>query len=259
MWFFFASLLALAPPPTLTVVTWNVLGSAQGGQARLDSVVAELKAADADVIVLQEVAAPQLQRVAAADWAQKYHVLRGEHGLMAPGGLFVMSRTPIVASRVVRFPTRMGRVGLVVTVDASGPISFATGHLDSLLHYGLQRAAQLKALFGEVAGSEHSVVLGDLNFGDGEEPETAALDPRWRDVWRKLSGSAPGLTWNKAKNPLAAKNSFATEPSRRLDRVLVRSSVWAATEIRMIGTAWDKSVGPPSDHFGLRFVLTRKR
>lgn len=258
MWFTLAALLALSPPqPTLTVVTWNVLGSNQGGQPRLDAVVAELKAANADVIVLQEVEAPQLERLAAADWARHYHVLRG--GLVAPGGLFVMSRRPIVASRVVRFPSLMGRVGLVVTVDVGGPMSFATGHLDSLLHHGPQRAAQLTALLSEVAGSEDSVVLGDLNFGDGEEPESGALDPRWRDVWRKLSGTAAGLTWNKAKNPLAAKNSFATEPSRRLDRVLLRSSRWTASGIRMIGTTWDASVGPPSDHFGLRFVLARRR
>ena len=59
---------------------------------------------------------------------------------------------------------------------------------------------------------------------------------------------------------MAKKGSFPGEKSRRLDRILLRSSVWKPREIRMIG---DQPINPgkkdlfPSDHFGLLAGLHR--
>jgi hypothetical protein len=71
----------------------------------------------------------------------------------------------------------------------------------------------------------------------------------------------PGYTWNIEVSDMARKGSFPGEPSRRLDRILVRSNVWVPEKIRIIG---DKPVVPknkelfPSDHFGLIATLVMK-
>ena len=68
----------------------------------------------------------------------------------------------------------------------------------------------------------------------------------------------PGLTWDIKKSKMAKKESFDGEKSRRIDRILVRSSAWQPKSIRIIG---DEPVVPgerdlfPSDHFGLVGVL----
>lgn len=49
--------------------------------------------------------------------------------------------------------------------------------------------------------------------------------------------------------------------SRRLDRILIRSSLWKPASVRIVGdqpvTPGDKSLFP-SDHFGLTGTVTRE-
>ena len=59
---------------------------------------------------------------------------------------------------------------------------------------------------------------------------------------------------------MARRGAFRGEKSRRIDRILVRSSEWAPGEVRLIGreplAPGDRSLFP-SDHFGLAGVLRR--
>ncbi len=57
---------------------------------------------------------------------------------------------------------------------------------------------------------------------------------------------------------MARKGAFPKEPSRRLDRILLRSSIWKAEGIRILGDAPVSPETPdvfPSDHFGLACTL----
>ena len=139
----------------------------------------------------------------------------------------------------------------------------ATAHPGNLgLKDGPTRGKQLDRIF-ELAGKDgDAIVLGDLNFGDGEQPETGRLDRSYADMWLRLRPGRAGYTWDIHKNPLAKANSFATETSRRLDRILVRSAHWQPASIQILGDAALKAIPSgrifPSDHFGLLGELSWK-
>jgi endonuclease/exonuclease/phosphatase family metal-dependent hydrolase len=191
---------------------------------------------------------------------------------MAVGGVFLLSKTPFKDVRFLDLPSKYGRKALVARFNPATsdndekdakprlPV-IAVVHLESELDAGETRAKQLAAIFAELKEDDDAVILGDFNFGDDEQPETRSIPSKFHDVWKELLPQAPGLTWDIEKNPLAARNSFPGEGSRRLDRVLLRSTRRHARQIRMIG---DKPIAPnstvfPSDHFGLECVLLRKQ
>src|SRR5690606_23614534 len=129
------------------------------------------------------------------------------------------------------------------------------------------RAAQLDEIFAELGrerddpGVVATVFCGDLNFGDGEQPDTAHLDPEFVDLWTTLRPGEPGFTWDIEHSAMARLGSFVGEPSRRLDRILLRSRGFAPAAIEIIG---DRPVEPadrglfPSDHFGLIGEIARR-
>jgi endonuclease/exonuclease/phosphatase family metal-dependent hydrolase len=137
----------------------------------------------------------------------------------------------------------------------------ATMHMESPLDAGAIRAAQLSTIFKQVGSLPEVIVLGDFNFGDGREPESASLDPTFVDLWRDLRPGDPSFTWNMEQSPLARKNSFFGESSGRIDRILMRSATWAPHDIRILGDGPIDPARPdlyPSDHFGLLGILTRQ-
>ena len=139
----------------------------------------------------------------------------------------------------------------------TGPITVATTHAESFLEDGPTRAQQLEVIFGRLAGSGDALVLGDFNFGDGE-PEEARVPAEYVDLWRALRPDEPGFTWDIERSEMARVGSFPGEPSRRLDRIYLRSQRTRGRSIEIIG---DQPVHPgrrelfPSDHFGLAATL----
>jgi endonuclease/exonuclease/phosphatase family metal-dependent hydrolase len=132
--------------------------------------------------------------------------------------------------------------------------------MESYLEDGPVQAVQLDRMFARLRGAEHALLLGDLNFGDGE-PESSHLEAGYEDRWIALHPGLPGYTWDIDRSDLARDSSFRGEPSRRLDRVLLRSSVWRGGAVTILG---DRPVHPgktdlfPSDHFGLLADLVHR-
>lgn len=119
------------------------------------------------------------------------------------------------------------------------------------------RSRQLQAMGRAFAGQQHAMLVGDCNFGDGAR-ETQDVPPGFADVWSLLHPGKPGFTWDIERSPMARRGSFPDEPSRRLDRVLMRSPHWRPTAMTLLGTeAVPDTKGEifPSDHFGVRVVL----
>jgi endonuclease/exonuclease/phosphatase family metal-dependent hydrolase len=266
------------PPATLRLVTWNVLADPVFTDLRVPALLRELEATRADVIALQEVAPWFLRELEAAPWVRgQYHLLRHEGQVIAPGGQLVFARFPFAGARVEVLPGPQRRTAVFVELRVQGrTLGVATSHLESFLEDGPIRARQLAILQAGVAAADDAVILGDLNFGDGEQPETAALEARYVDLWTALHPGKPGLTWDMPQNPLARIGAFKTEGSRRLDRILLRSTRWKPVAMKRLGerpagrARWpghaqdreqllgDGSVKPgdvidvhPSDHLGL--------
>eukprot|EP01063_Lacrimia_lanifica_P030988 TRINITY_DN5028_c0_g1_i2.p1 TRINITY_DN5028_c0_g1~~TRINITY_DN5028_c0_g1_i2.p1 ORF type:complete len:954 (+),score=129.97 TRINITY_DN5028_c0_g1_i2:233-3094(+) len=131
-----------------------------------------------------------------------------------------------------------GRVGGEAVAFAS--VQLTSNHQDN---GEAKRAKQLRAVMNEVHGAIHCVVMGDFNFGDGEENSRMA----WRTYVDVTAGSC--ATFDPHTNPLAAWNSSSYLPSR-YDRVLLRSGgvlrLVAQGDITILGndaSGWLKGSG----------------
>ncbi len=241
---------------TLTLLTWNVLGEPADADVRARAIIDEIVAANADVVALQEVSPAFL----AALHGDPRIGERGYRGVVANGrfqaplGLYVLSKFPLSELRLERLPTVMGRAALVGALDVSGRrVPFAVVHLDSHLYLGPTRGRQLLAL-GSILGDGDAIIMGDLNFGDGA-PERLLVPDGMVDAWRAVHPTAPGLTWDVAKNPLARAGCLPGEGSRRLDWVLVRMAGAIPKSATLVGTTPIGTGVPASDHFGVLTTL----
>lgn len=249
-------------PTRLRVLTYNVLADPVEVSLRIPRLLEVLRDANADLLMLQEVAPWFVELLERDGWLRDYQAARIDGRLALPNGQMILSRFPIARSRERLLSGRQRRTALVCEVKLSNAdaIVLATTHMESYLEDGPTRAQQLDEIFSELAKeTAPTLFAGDLNFGDGEQPDTAHLDPAFVDLWTALHPADPGFTWNIERSPMAAAGSFVGEPSRRLDRMLLRGAAWVPSTIEIIG---DRSVAEhpelfPSDHFGLVAELVR--
>jgi len=255
---------ASSQPPRLRVLTYNVLADRVQIERRVPALFDIFRAADPDLLALQEVAPWFVESLEGEGWLERYAAATIEGRLALPNGQMILSRAPITRSRARRLTGKQGRTVLISEIALSGTETFvlATTHMESYLEDGPTRATQLDEIFAELAHERAPTMLaGDLNFGDGEQPDSAHLDPEFVDLWTRLRGREAGFTWNIEQSPMAAAGSFDSEPSRRLDRMLLRGASWVPRSIEIIG---DRSVRDdpglfPSDHFGLLAELELAR
>lgn len=84
-------------------------------------------------------------------------------------------------------PSQLGRWMRLITVQAGAhPLTVATCHLDSFPEAHRTRTQQLHQFFKALAAADNAILLGDFNFGDGEQPKTAARRQNYRDAWLAL-------------------------------------------------------------------------
>ncbi len=250
---------ATLPLPSLTLVSYNVLADRVRVSERFPPLLELLARADADIIALQEVTDWIARLIHEQPWARAYHASSVGGRRAHPGGQYILSKRPILRSRSLELPGRQRRTALFSTIAVRDDVelTIVTTHLESFLEDGPTRARQLDAIFEALMIEDEAVVLGDLNFGDGE-PEEGSINAEFDDLWRRLHPHELGFTWDMERSEMARAGSFAGEKSRRLDRVLLRSELWEGGSIEIIG---DEPVHPgkldlfPSDHFGLLATL----
>lgn len=249
-----------APARPLRVLTYNVLADPLRVEERIPPLMSVLEKADADIIALQEVAPWFMQLLHQQPWVNAYHESKLDGARAYPGGQYILSRHPIRACWAEVLPGRQRRTALYADIII-GPTAMrvATTHMESYLEDGPVRAAQLDRILARLQAAEHALFLGDLNFGDGE-PESSHLSSSYEDIWLALRPDDKGFTWDMEESELARESAFPGEPSRRLDRILLRSKAWRGAAISIVG---NQPVVPgkrdlfPSDHFGLAAELVR--
>lgn len=256
---------------TVRVATWNLWWRFGPWQERAEPILATLRAADPDVIALQEVWA-EGDRNQAAELAD---ALGGYHHVFAAKyefegvwfGNAVLSRWPIADQGHEYLPTPAdedeGR--LVVRADIDGPrgaFSVYSTHLHYRLFHGHVRQDQVRALCAYIRDTAvdgfPAVLCGDFNaVPDSDEirmltGKAAVPAPPlvFRDVWELVPGPGDGHTWSN-ENPFA---SAEAETPARIDYVFVS---WPepggrghATSVALLGTQPVNGVFG-SDHFGL--------
>lgn len=239
---------------SFSLLTWNILADPTHAGLRAPAILAEIERFKPDLIALQEVAPWMRAEIQRSPVFRDYRLTVIGDRVEAPGGVFLAARGGVRNPRIVVLPSRQDRCALVAEIDTPrGPLRVATVHLESPLQAGALRAAQLRVVGDVLAGAEEAVLLGDCNFGDGEQPESAAVPEGLRDLWSQLRGDDPGLTWDRARNPSADAGSFPAEDSRRLDRIFLRSQRWHPAQMELVGVrplAGNDRLHP-SDHFGV--------
>lgn len=284
------------PGPILRVMTWNVSLREFLREDRASQVKEHILKSLPHVVAFQEMT-PEYYRILQSDprFSEIYRLIPS-HPQAMKGRLAVATRLPVVSNRAYPLPGRMGRYAQhtifripLEAANAAGPygrdrngqaesrssheatekrnhneegmkrLSIINLHLESYLEDGPIRARQLKAIRNLV--QPPSIVLGDLNFGDGPEAalERGALPPGYRDVWKEKHGSVPGLTWDQERNPLSNLFKFEGEQSRRLDYILLYEDRWKIRDVRLIGTSpvleYRGRPVPPSDHYSVMAEL----
>ncbi|WP_030157906.1 poly(A) polymerase [Streptomyces sp. NRRL S-244] len=250
-------------PQCVRLLTWNTLWDRYdaphiGTALRRPMLLADLAAADADVIALQEVEPALLDMLLAQPWVRAAYTVgtdpRGKD--VAASGLLVLSRLPVREAGLHLLGPH--KAVSAVTVDtAGGPLVVACVHLtsDHTENGAGRRSTELARITEGLSGIEaDAALLGDFNDGrSGPEGPAAALG--MRDAWTEVHGARDTTpTFDPVANPLAAVGSLSGRPGR-LDRVLLRSAGARVREAALRGN----TPGPQglfiSDHFGVEAVV----
>lgn len=251
-------------PSRVSLLTWNTLWDRYDApriatERRRPLLLADLAAADADVIALQEVERELLGMLLDEPWVRAgYTVAADPRGRdVAESGLLVLSRLPLREAGVHVLGPHKAVVA--VTVDTTGgPLVVAATHLtsDHTERGEDRRTAELACLSEGLAGIEAADValLGDFNDGrSGAEGPAAALS--LRDVWTEVHGPRDGTpTFDPVANPLAAVGSLSGLAGR-LDRILLRSVGVRVAEAALRGDSPAADGLFISDHYGVEATL----
>lgn len=233
-------------------ITYNVLADPVEVEKRAPQIFNILKDSDADIIALQEVAPWFLELLLKESWVKNYNFPKIKGEILVVRGLLLLSKTTITNIVADLLPSRQHRGYLIIETKIKNlEMKICTCHLDSLLEDGAWRAQQLEILFKLLHTSGNSILLGDLNFGDAEQPETAKIPSDYTDIWLATNKDKPGFTWDIEKSIMAKKGSFPKEKSRRLDRILIKSKSVKPNSAKIVGDIALTKELFPSDHFGL--------
>ena len=224
---------------TLRVMTWNLWWRFGDWEARRHAIVDTIRAANPDVLCLQEVWAHADGTGMAGILADElgYHAVSsrpvGRHDVGFSNA--VLSRwpsEPLADEALPRVDGTPGYRRIVAAMVATpwGPWPFASTHLDHRFDDSAARQVQgrrlleLAALWRGDPTTDLPVIIGaDLNAVP-DTTEVRLLTGRdagvagivFSDAWEQ-TGDGPGATWRR-ENPHAADSAW---PNRRIDYVLV--------------------------------------
>ncbi|MFB6580477.1 poly(A) polymerase [Streptomyces sp. NPDC056402] len=254
---------AAGAPASVRLLTWNTLWDRYDAPRistarRRPLLLADLAAADADVIALQEVEPELLGMLLAAPWVRASYTLGTDPGGrdVADCGLLLLSRLPVREAGMHLF--RPHKSVTAVTVDtAAGPLVVANTHLtsDHTENGDVRREAELARLAEGLGAVEAgAALLGDFNDGrHGASGPAAALG--MRDAWSDVHGATDDTpTFDPVANPLAAVGSLSGRAAR-LDRILLRSTTARVARAALRGDSPAPEGLFISDHFGVEATV----
>lgn len=231
----------------LRVLTWNIWFGGHMFEERRDALFAELARRRPDVVALQEVTPELLDVLLEQPWLRDGWQISSTALLQYD--VLLLSRQPIRKLARIDLPSGMGR-NLLYAELACG-LTVATVHLESTRPEVDARVTQLGIIQPALLDRFPDVLfVGDMNFDAGALRETAALDPRFVDVWPALHDAA-GYSVDTDRNPMR-RMVRDTPTHKRIDRMFLAGNRWRATSIELVGTTpIDGAETFVSDHFGL--------
>ncbi|QKK06821.1 MAG: hypothetical protein HND58_00680 [Planctomycetota bacterium] len=228
------------PGGALRVLAYNTHhGEGTDGELDLERIAGVITAAAPDIVALQEID-EGASRTGGVDQAAAYGSLTGMEHAFAPFmdfqggryGLAVLSKHPIVSSRVIELPPGTGepRSALAVEIAPAGKprVMFVCVHFD-WLDDDTERFAQAEALLAALDDAAGVIVAGDFNDTPGSRTIRAFEEAGFRIV-APGEGEGEGATFPSAG------------PTKRIDFVMHRPS------FGFVGTAEVLAEEVASDH-----------
>lgn len=240
--------------PPLTLVTWNLQGSAG---VDVDGVADVIASIGADVVIVQEVQQAQARRVSRAldmpnmRWAFKnlspstwpeglaiftpHHLRSAETFLLRRSWFWNWRRRIGLVAEIERGDERFGVINVHLSPHAEGD------HRRREAHLVVERARR---------ADRFPVIAGDLNDVPGGPGYTVLTGSGWFDAWSiEKSVEADGATnWTPG-------DRFGRVPTQRLDFVFVPAG-WTVDEARVLAEAdrfdW---FAERSDHLPLLVIV----
>ena len=251
------------------VLSWNLWGREGPWEARLSAIAATLRAAQPDVLALQEVW-EKGDRNQAAILASGLGLHQVFLGRATAGGVSVgnavLSRWPIAhsESRMLPAPLELEELRNVLHARIDGPrgaLEVYCTHLNWKFDQSHVRQEQVRAIVRFVAASAGDgfppIVAGDFNAVPDTD-EVRMLTGRtnvpvpglaFHDAWEAGGDGGPGYTWVN-ENTWARRD---LEPDRRIDYVFAGLPRWGGAghvvSCRLVGQPIDGLY--PSDHLGV--------
>jgi endonuclease/exonuclease/phosphatase family metal-dependent hydrolase len=244
----------------LTLTTFNIWNDPHFAAERHLAIVELMSKHRPDIMVFQEVTPDALEILLAHPWVRKHCFCAAvtEHDV-GNYGMLLLSRMRLRCVGYTRLRSRMSRGFLHAEVIIGGTRTIVCSvHLDSGKAAARLRSRQLRRVFRALRSVDDAVVLGDFNMRDAENEQIVAP---FVDVWPLLRPHEPGFTEDTSIN-LMRLDSRDKQRHVRFDRVLLKGPAWAAAAIDLLGT--EPLSGAlarvfPSDHFGVRCRLVRRR
>lgn len=253
----------------VSVMSWNIWWQFGPWQERAPAIEATIKAADPDLIALQEVWGDDAENFAKT-LAEKlgYHYYYAHCMTMNSVGFgnAILSRWPILSAEATTLSgeAETGELRKVLSTKIDGPrgeIGFFCTHLNWRYEQSHIRQVQVQDVAEFVkhnmAGKMPPILCGDFNAEPMSEEirrvtglsKAAAEGLVFHDAWL-VAGEGKGFTWSN-ENPFAVAEF---EPDRRIDYIFSghpkargRGQV---SDIKIIGNTPVDGTWP-SDHFGL--------
>lgn len=250
----------------LKLVTYNVWFSDRYAQDRRGALYTLLKAHKPDVAAFQE-ATPLFFRHLRSqelgedlDYHLSDHTARGDS--LDPYGVLMLSRHESSQFAMAELPSNMYRKLVLTRLEIDGvELVIASVHLESLEQKEL-RKEQLRLIFEYLEQFDNAVLMGDMNHCSTREDENSTIgESEYTDLWSHLHPDEYGWTMNRDINLYLKHSRYRNS---RFDRILLKSKVWEAKSIEIIG---GEPINPgtpgglplfPSDHFGLVATLGQK-
>ena len=240
----------------LRLATFNIWHDREDWAARLPLIVQTLRAADADVIGLQEVLEDaatglpnQADTIAAALGGYQVRFMSTDaEGAPRRYGNAVLSRLPILQTHTRKLPPLDDyRTALRVGVDFDGrPVDVVNTHFHHTAEGAAIRARQAADLLSWIGDEDAPlIVMGDFN-APLEDAGLAGLAASSRFSSALPAGAAP-----------TTLNTNEGHTARVIDHVFVERDAFDVVSARVTGTADVDGVWP-SDHYAVEAVVRLK-
>jgi len=235
---------------SFSLLTYNIYFDKNSLSERLPTLMKLMKESNVDVICIQEAIVPFMDELLQQDWVRdEYYSSHIKFKYPSEYDVRIISKIPFQNISYWKIPSNMGRKLLVAEYSINGSqFAVATIHLESL-NNAIARRDQLIISEQVLSSFPSAILCGDFNFDSTRNFEELTLGisksvnrklendnlkqaiPLYVDLWSQFYPNEKGYTFDSEVNTMI--NQYE---QMRYDRVMLRSSEWIPSSIRLIGT-----------------------